>query len=105
MSPSEDRKVDKLITMSGKEVSRLEVMQRLKEKSLSQRAAAKIVGVNVRQMKRMFKAYLEKGAPGLVSGRRGRMSNNRLSEETRAQALDLLASKYRGFGQTLACEK
>ena len=34
MSSSEDKKVDKLLTMSDKEVSRLEVMQRLKEKSL-----------------------------------------------------------------------
>ena len=103
--------MDKLLTMSGKEVSRLEVMQRLKEKSLSQREAAKIVGVSVRHVKRMSKAYLpsrccaEKGAAGLVSQRRWRVSNNRLIEETRAQALDLLASKYRGFGQTLACEK
>ena len=97
--------MDKLLTMSGKEVSRLEVMQRLKGKSLSQREAAKIAGVSVRHVKRMFKAYLEKGAAGLVSQRRGRVSNNRLSEEIRTQALDLLASKYRGFGPTLACEK
>lgn len=105
MSPSEDKKVDKLLTMSDKEVSRLEVMQRLKEKSLSQREAAKILGVSVRHVRRLFKAYLEKGAAGLVSQRRGRESNNRLSEATRVQALDLLGSKYRGFGPTLACEK
>ena len=53
----------------------------------------------------MFKAYREQGAVGLVSQRRGRESNNRLSEATRVQALDLLGSKYRGFGPTLACEK
>ncbi|MDP3185174.1 MAG: ISNCY family transposase [Anaerolineales bacterium] len=97
--------MDKLLTMSDKEVSRLEVMQRLKEKSLSQREAAKILGVSVRHVRRLFKAYLEKGAAGLVSQRRGRESNNRLSEATRVQALDLLGSKYRGFGPTLACEK
>jgi len=105
MSPSEDKKVDKLLTMSDKEVSRLEVMQRLKEKSLSQREAAKILGVSVRHVRRLFKAYLEKGAAGLVSQRRGQASNNRLSEVTRVQALDLLGSKYRDFGPTLACEK
>ncbi|MDO9347637.1 MAG: helix-turn-helix domain-containing protein, partial [Anaerolineales bacterium] len=76
-----------------------------KEKSLSQKEAAKILGVNVRHVRRLFKAYLEKGAAGLVSQRRGRESNNRLSEATRVQALDLLGSKYRGFGPTLACEK
>ena len=103
--------MDKLLTMSDKEVSRLEMMQRLKEKSLSQREAAKILGVSVRHVRRLLKAYLpsrccaEKGAAGLVSQRRGRESNNRLSEATRVQALDLLGSKYRGFGPTLACEK
>ena len=39
--------MDELLTMSGKEVSRLEVMQRLKEKSLNQREAAKLVGVRM----------------------------------------------------------
>jgi transposase len=105
MSPSEDKKVEKLLTMSAREVNSLEVMQRLKEKSLSQGEAAKMVGVSVRHVRRMFKAYLEKGAAGLVSQRRGRVSNNRLNEVTRVQALDLLCSKYRGFGPTLACEK
>ena len=97
--------METLLTMCGKEVSRLEVMQRLKEKSLSQREAAKMIGVSVRQVKRMFKAYRDHGAAGLVSQRRGRVSNNRLNEATRIQALDLLGSKYRGFGPTLACEK
>jgi transposase len=105
MSPSEDKKMDKLLTMSSKEISKLEVMQRLKEKSLGQRAAAEMLNVSVRQVKRMFKSYREKGAAGLVSQRRGRESNNRLNEATRVQALDLLGSKYRGFGPTLACEK
>jgi len=97
--------VDKLLTMSGQEISRLEVMQRLKVKSLNQREAAKILGVSVRQVKRLFKQYRETGAAGLVSQRRGRVSNNRLNEATRVQALDLLGSKYRGFGPTLAWEK
>src|SRR3990172_6295801 len=101
MSPSEDRKMEKLLTMSAKEVSKLEVLQRLKEKNLSQREAAKMLGESVRHVKRMFKTYREKGAAGLVSLRRGQESNNRLSEATRVQALDLLGSKYRGFGPTL----
>jgi transposase len=97
--------LEKLLAMSGKEISRLEVMQRLKEKSLNQREAAKMMGVSIRQVKRMFKAYRNQGAAGLVSQRRGRVSNNRLDEATRVDALDLLGSKYRGFGPTLACEK
>ena len=90
--------MDKLLTMSGPEINRVEVMQRLKAKSLNQREAGKILDMSVRQVKRLFKKYREKGAAGLVSQRRARVSNNRLDEATRTEALDLLGSKYRGFG-------
>ena len=86
MSPSEDKKVDKILTMSSKEISRLEVMQRLKEKSLSQREAAKMMGVCVRQVKRLYKAYREQGAAGLVSRRRGQSRQHK----DRAAVLRLL---------------
>ena len=91
--------------MSSKELSRLEVMQKLEEKRMRQKQAARLLGVSVRQVKRLLKNYRREGARGLVSKRRGRVSNNRLSEETYRKALGLLKSKYEGFGATLACEK
>lgn len=97
--------MDELLEMSQKEIKRLGVMQKLAEKRMSQREAASILGVGVRQVKRLLRAYRENGAKGLVSKRRGRASNNRLSEETRQKALDLLKGKYKGFGPRLAWEK
>lgn len=97
--------MDKLLQMSPKELSRLEVMQKLEEKRMRQKQAARILGLSVRQVKRLLRAYRDHGAYGLVSKRRGRPSNNRLPEETRRQALNLLKGKYKGFGPTLACEK
>ena len=91
--------------MSTKELSRLEVMQKLEEKRMRQQEAARILGLSVRHVKRLLQAYRRHGAQELVSKRRGRPSNNRLSEETRRKALDLLRSKYQVFGPTLACEK
>jgi transposase len=91
--------------MSSKELSRLEVMQKLEEKRMRQKQAARILELSVRQVKRLLRAYREHGAQGLVSKRRGRPSNNRLPEETRRRALSLLKGKYKGFGPTLACEK
>jgi len=91
--------------MSSKELSRLEVMQKLEEKRMRQKEAARILGVSVRHVKRLLKNYRREGAQGLVSKRRGRPSNNRLSEETYRKVLGLLKSKYEGFGPTLACEK
>jgi len=97
--------VDKILHMSSKELNRLEVMQKLKEKCMRQKEAARILGVSVRHVKRMLKTYRREGARGLVSKRRGRPSNNRLSEQTYQKVLGLLKSKYEGFGPTLACEK
>jgi len=97
--------VDELLNMSTKELSRLEVMQRLEEKRMIQKEAAEVLGVSVRQVKRLVKAYRWEGAKGLVSKRRGKPSNNHLGEATKQKALDLLKSKYPGFRPTLAHEK
>jgi len=97
--------MDKLITMSKKELSRLEIMQRLEHKRLKQKEAAQILGISVRQVKRLYRAYLEKGAEGLVSGRRGRASNHQLGSEKKKQVIELLYRCYRDFGPTLASEK
>ena len=106
MSPRrKGQKLDKLLNMSGKELSRLEVMQRVAEKRLRQREAAELLGVGVRQVKRLLVAYRRSGAKGLVSKRRGRASSNQLGERVKQKALNLLIGKYRGFGPTLACEK
>ena len=93
------------LLMSRKELSRLEVMQRLSEKRMSQKEAGTILGLRTRQIKRLLKAYREKGAVGLVSKHRGRTGNNRLADEVKKRALDLLKTKYKGFGPTLAHEK
>ena len=97
--------MDKLLEMSAKELSRLEVMQRRLRKQMRQKEAAKILDVSVRQIKRLLKAYREQGAAGLVSKHRGRKANNRLSEEVKRKAINLLKTKYQGFGPTLAHEK
>lgn len=97
--------MDKMITMSTKELTRLEVMQRLKEKRLSQKEAAKLLGLSVRQVKRIWRKYKQDEAKGLVSKRRGQPSNRRLDEEISRRALDLLKERYSDFGPTLAHEK
>jgi transposase len=91
--------------MNIREINRLEVIQRLSKKELSQAEAGRILNLSTRQIKRLLKAYRAEGARGLVSKQRGRTSNNRLSEGIKQRALDLLKTKYQGFGPTLAHEK
>jgi transposase len=77
----------------------------MKEKRLTQKEAAQILQISVRQVKRLWRAYQERGAPGIASRRRGKPSNNRLDAGIVQQALDLIQEKYRDFGPTLAHEK
>ena len=97
--------MDRLLKMSAKELSRLEVTQRLSEKRMSQKEAGTILHLGTRQIKRLLKAYRKRGAAGLVSKHRGRRGNNRLAEDVKQRALNLLKTKYKGFGPTLAHEK
>ena len=97
--------MDKLLQMSSKEITRLEVMQRLKDKRLQQKEAAILLGLSVRQSKRLWQKYRKQSAKGLVSGRRGKASNNRLDAGVVQQALELIKKKYSDFGPTLAHEK
>jgi len=97
--------MDKLLQMSTKELSRVEVMQKLSEKRMSQKEAGAILHVSTRQIKRLLKSYRKKGAAGLISRQRGRQSHNRLPEDVKKRALNLLKTKYQGFGPTLAHEK
>ena len=91
--------------MSKKELTRLEVMQRLKAKRFRQREASQMLRISVRQVKRLYRRYLQSGAKGLLSQKRGKASNHRLSEEVVQQARDLIYEKYADFGPTLAHEK
>lgn len=83
----------------------MEVMQRLKDKRLTQKEAAQMLGISIRQVKRLYRAYKAQGARGLVSKRRGKLSNNRLDASVVQRVLDLIKEKYADFGPTLAHEK
>lgn len=91
--------------MSNREITRLEVMQRVKEKRLTQKEAAEILHLSLRQVKRLSCRYKAHGAPGLVSRHRGKPSNNRLDAGLVQQAIDLIYERYHDFGPTLAHEK
>ena len=97
--------MDELLAMSQRELSRLDVMKQLEAKRLKQKEAAQMLGLGVRQVKRLLRAYRGSGAVGVVSKHRGHASNHQLDEKVVQKALKLLHSKYRGFGPTLAHEK
>ena len=90
--------------MIGKEVKRLEVLRRVADGVMSQRAAAQALGLSERQFRRLQRRYDGQGAVGLVSRRRGKPSNWRLAEAVKAEVLARVRECYGDFGPTLAAE-
>ncbi|HHF7677944.1 TPA: ISNCY family transposase [Klebsiella pneumoniae] len=91
--------------MTDKELYRLGIIQRVFDRALLQRDAADILELSVRQVQRLVRLYRTDGATAFASSRRGRPANNRIDEETRCKALDLIRCHYSDFGPTLATEK
>jgi hypothetical protein len=79
-----------LVTMSAKEVDRLEVVRRVLERRLKRVKVAQLLGSTARQVRRLCDAYQRDGAAGLVSKRRGQPSNHQRSEELQRRAVALV---------------
>jgi molybdenum-dependent DNA-binding transcriptional regulator ModE len=92
------------LTMSQKERTRLGVMQRVKQQELSLVAAADMLRLGYRQVKRIWRRYQDLGDQGLVHRNRGRKSNRARSQEFKERVLARYEERYEGFGPTLACE-
>jgi len=94
-----------IVTMSTKEIDRGELIRRVREKRLTQAKAAALIGLSVRQVKRLCRLFKENGLAGLASRQRGRPSNRKLAVETKAEVVALVRERYADFGPKLAHEK
>src|SRR5258707_4043147 len=95
--------------MSGRELTRVEVLSRVKAGTLSLRWAATLLAVSYRQAKRLARRYRTEGAKGLTHRSAGRASNHARPTAERERVLALVREKYSGpidvrFGPTLAAE-
>lgn len=96
---------NRIITMSKEEIKRSEILRMAEEKRIKQKEGAKRIGISTRHFRRLIKRYREQGPEGIISGHRGKPSNNRLSEEKKKKILNKLNTDYEDFGPTLASEK
>src|ERR1700710_1755310 len=94
-----------LVLMSKRELNRIDVLARLDGRRLTASAAADLMRVTLRQTHRLLKRYRDGGAAAIANRRRGRPSNNRLSDVVRDHAIALVRKYYADFGPTLAAEK
>ena len=94
-----------ILAMSAKERERSAVIRRVAGRELRQDRAAELLKIGVRQVKRLVSAYRRRGDRGLVSGRRGTPSNNRLEAVVVSRIEVALCERYSDFGATFAAEK
>lgn len=97
--------MQELLTMSKKELDRVEILQKLDSKALKQKQVSELFGLSIRQVQRLLKTYREYGSTGLISKKRGKTSNNKLSANITHQALTTIQNNYHDFGPTFANEK
>ena len=94
-----------VLFMSKKEVNRLIVIKELENKLITQDKASDKLGLSTRQIRRLLKSYKVNGEYGLISKKRGQVSNHKISSDLEEKIIDLISSKYNDFGPTLATEK
>lgn len=93
-----------LVEMSAKERERLVVVRAVGEGRTRQAAAAQRLGISLRQVKRLVRAWRGDGAKGLVSKRRGRTSARKIDEAIKQEFVAVVRQRYADFGPTLAAE-
>ena len=97
--------MEELIAMNKKELKRCEILEKIKNKRISQVHAAKELSISERQVQRLWAAYKQTGPEGIISKKRGQPSTRKLSEVIKTKAIGLIKLYYYDYGPTLAAEK
>jgi hypothetical protein len=91
--------------MTQNELTIYSLITKVQEKRISQMKASELLNISDRHFRRLLKAYKKEGPSALISKKRGKSSNNRLSDELYHKIISLLKKHYEGFGPTFANEK
>ncbi len=93
------------ISMTIKEIDRLQLIERVCRKEIKLNKAAKLLGISNRQAIRIKKRFLKEGCEGIVSKKVGARSNNQLLKEKKDLVLNFLRKEDQSdFGPLLVHE-
>src|ERR1700719_1767506 len=92
------------IALSQRERDRWRVLHEVKQKQITQIAAAKRLKISDRHIRRLLFGLREHGDRAVIHGLRGRASNRRLGERLELKILRRVRQRYADFGPTLAAE-
>lgn len=94
-----------ILVMSQKEIKRLQIIQKVLGKEISQQEAAEVLRISDRQVRRVVKRVREEGEKGIAHQLRGRQGNRRIDPKIKKQVMGFYRKVYEGFGPRLASEK
>src|SRR6187431_694177 len=90
--------------MSERDLQRIEVLAEVIAGRRTVVAAAAVLALSVRQVHRLLLAYRRGGGAAIIHQARGRPSNNRIPDDVRSVATELVRGSYADFGPTLAAD-
>src|SRR4051812_4435502 len=93
------------IPMSQKERDVLKVLHAVRSGQRTQAEAARLLGLCVRQVRRIQRKLEAEGDGAIVHGLRGRPSNHQPDPAFRRTVLAAYRARYADFGPTFASEK
>jgi len=88
----------------GQEKLRGKIMEMVKQKLKTLKAASLELGISYSQAKRIYQRYAQGGDEALVHGNTGKPSNNKTDEKIVSKAIEIYRDRYDDFGPTLAQE-
>ena len=90
--------------MSKRERKRLEVFSQVKSGKLTLAKASELLNLSYRQVKRIWRRYVESADAGLVHRLRGRPANRQGDSKLKKKVLARYVKQYGDYGPTLAAE-
>lgn len=85
------------VSLNAKEQQRAMVLNRVERGELTGQEGASLVGLSLRQVRRLLARYRREGVAALAHGNRGRAPVHRIPEATRQRVVALARELYQGF--------
>jgi len=96
---------DKCVTLTTKDQKRLKLIVEVDAGRLTAWEAAEVLGLSVRQTRRLVAAYRHEGVTGLIHGNQGRPSPRRIPAEVREEILRLIRTEYQDYNDCHLTDK
>jgi transposase len=96
--------VSRIGSITMQELDRAKVIEAYAKGEIKTAVAALRLNLSATQVSRLRTRFTEAGVAGMISGHRGKPSNNQLEPDVAQKALQLVHENYADFGPTLACE-